>query len=338
MHLPHFLAAALVFFIGFIAHRASLCTVKAVIEISTSGTTHMLASFLRAALWASAIAAALAFVIPGVGAGVMQRTPAPYAIAGGFIFGVGAAMNGGCSLSTLQGLADGDLNAAVSLAGFATGISLMTWLDRQFTLGTLGPIALPWMPDGKWSEAIMTVIWVWVVFECLRLRKAWPRQVSLFEAVTAPVYRLSPAAAVIGVAGGLLYAWPGAWTYTNYARSQAFAWINDVPITSSFGVLYVAALLAGMVASSLQRRTFAVRLAPREAVLRRAGGGLMMGVGGALIPGGNDTLILSAIPSLSPQALVVYLALLAGIATTLGLTRLFFGPLSPISCADDRCS
>ena len=46
-------------------------------------------------------------------------------------------------------------------------------------------------------------------------------------------------------------------------------------------------------------------------------GGILMGAGGALVPGGNDTLILVLIPNLSLQAIASYLALLAGIACVL---------------------
>ena len=51
MTLPLFLALALVAGMGFAAHRASLCTVRAVTEMMTSGTTYMLASFAKAVLW-----------------------------------------------------------------------------------------------------------------------------------------------------------------------------------------------------------------------------------------------------------------------------------------------
>lgn len=50
-----------------------------------------------------------------------------------------------------------------------------------------------------------------------------------------------------------------------------------------------------------------------------------MGAGGALVPGGNDTLILVLIPNLSLQAMASYLALLAGIACVLLSMRLARG-------------
>ena len=42
-----------------------------------------------------------------------------------------------------------------------------------------------------------------------------------------------------------------------------------------------------------------------------------MRVDAAMLPGGNDTLLLSAIPTLSLQAVAAYVALLAGIAIAL---------------------
>lgn len=85
------------------------------LEIMTTGRAHMLATFVRAAAWAAAIAGTLALVILGVGAGVLEVMPHRLAPLGGFAFGVGAAINGGCSLSTLQRLADGDLTMLAAL-------------------------------------------------------------------------------------------------------------------------------------------------------------------------------------------------------------------------------
>ena len=42
-----------------------------------------------------------------------------------------------------------------------------------------------------------------------------------------------------------------------------------------------------------------------------------MGTGALLIPGGNDTLLLSAIPGGSPHAIPAYLSMLVGIAISL---------------------
>lgn len=70
-------SALLVAFIGFAAHRASLCTVRAVAEIMTSGTAWMLSSFAKAALWTIAVSGVILLTAPASAApcGKLYRTP-----------------------------------------------------------------------------------------------------------------------------------------------------------------------------------------------------------------------------------------------------------------------
>lgn len=51
MNWINIVSITLVLFVGFAAHRASLCTVRAVAELFTSSSAHMLVSFARAAAW-----------------------------------------------------------------------------------------------------------------------------------------------------------------------------------------------------------------------------------------------------------------------------------------------
>lgn len=138
------MALALVMLIGFAAHRASLCTVRAVAEILSSGTAWMLASFLKAAAWAAAIAGALTLLYPSVAIPVLERTPHAAALTGAFVFGIGAAVNGGCSLSTLQRLADGDLSMLATLAAFVSGVVAANELATYLGSGALGQVTSFW--------------------------------------------------------------------------------------------------------------------------------------------------------------------------------------------------
>src|SRR5215467_7166847 len=106
--------------IGFAAHRASVCTVRAVLEIAHARTAHMLASFVKTALWAALIFGLVVWFTPGPNV-LSVLEPRPLAIAGGFLFGLGAACNGACSYSTLQRVADGDLWGLTTLGGMALG-------------------------------------------------------------------------------------------------------------------------------------------------------------------------------------------------------------------------
>lgn len=84
-----------------------------------------------------------------------------------------------------------------------------------------------------------------------------------------------------------------------------------VPTAERIGL--AVALVMGVVLSASLRREFSPRWRPRWVWARHFAGGVLMGVGAAAIPGGNDALILHSIPALSPHALPGYAALVAGI-------------------------
>lgn len=129
-------------------------------------------------------------------------------------------------------------------------------------------------------------------------------------------------ALLLGVSSGLLFLLEGTWTYTNYLREQTKDWLFDGLTPGWLRGALVLALFVGMLASSLHRGSFSWRRPNVNHWQRRVPGGLLMGVGGALVPGGNDTLILALIPTLSVQALASYVALLAGIGSALLIMHL----------------
>lgn len=139
--------------------------------------------------------------------------------------------------------------------------------------------------------------------------------------MAAPRYRLSFGALLLGVSSGLLFLIEGAWTYTNYLREQTRALFFEGAATAWLPSALVLALLMGMLTSSVHRRSFRWRWPSRNNWHRRSLGGLLMGAGGAMLPGGNDTLILVLIPTLSIQAVASYMALLTGIACVLLMMR-----------------
>src|SRR6266508_4125177 len=114
--------AVLAAILGFATHRASICTVRAVAELLSSRRAFMLASVVKSMLWASAVAIPF-FVLSGTAPqpmGAWQLSVA--AVLGGFVFGLGAAMNGACVYSTMARLADGEGGMFVAVVGFGLGI------------------------------------------------------------------------------------------------------------------------------------------------------------------------------------------------------------------------
>jgi hypothetical protein len=59
-------------------------------------------------------------------------------VVGGFLFGIGAVVNGGCAVSTLTQLAMGDLGAGFALLGLGLGFAL-----HELWIGPLLRIPLP---------------------------------------------------------------------------------------------------------------------------------------------------------------------------------------------------
>lgn len=62
-----FVALACAALIGFAAHRASLCKVRAVAEIMASGSAHMFWSLLQAVLWMATLTGVMALLFGTVG-------------------------------------------------------------------------------------------------------------------------------------------------------------------------------------------------------------------------------------------------------------------------------
>jgi len=326
--------------IGFAAHRASLCNVRAVAEIMSAGSAHMLWSLLQAVLWMAMLTGVLVLVFDVAPLPTQARTPVGWALAGAALFGVGAAVNGGCSLSTLQRLADGDLGMLLTLAGFVLGVSTWPVISATLWPAQLTPVLSPWL---RWPGAAPWVLALLAAWAASRLKlfgqlASNNERRALRAQLLAPAYHLSVAAAVMGLAAGLLYATQGAWSYTNFLRNEVLHRVDAAPAPSAWHAMLMLGLLAGMVGSAWQRGSLAWRRPTRPSVwLRHVGGGVLMGLGAALAPGGNDTLLLSGLPTLTVMAVGAYAAMLCGIAAVLWAMRLAHVPMASIVCTPAHC-
>ncbi|MEI4263921.1 hypothetical protein [Roseovarius sp. D0-M9] len=101
--------------------------------------------------------------------------------------------------------------------------------------------------------------------------------------------------------------------------------------------LFSGAAILGMVGSAVWRRSFRLRRIRLVAALRHGMAGIAMDAGAALIPGGNDGLILFALPALSPHALPSWVAIFVGVALALVLMRATGRPMPVIRCEGDIC-
>ncbi len=332
---------ALAGLVGFFADRTSICTVKAVEEMFTTRRAFMLLSFAKIVLWVTGVTIWLAWWI-----GVARPAPLNIGIAwsgvfGGVLFGIGAVCNGGCALSTLTRLGNGNLGMLVTLSGFVVGVTIFEVIS--FSADGIGIVrAAPLFELNFVTATVLGLaLTFWMTWELVRLWRTAPsgRWSTL---LLSPRFRLSTAAAVIGVSNGILYAYLGTWSYTHTLRSS----VSQLLVPADVGAGQVSAamlwwlflaLVVGVIVSSVLSRRFVLDWRALSGWQGFLYGGILMGLGAALVPGGNDVLLLNAIPALSPHALPAYLAMLAGIAIALLVVKWRGGEWEVVNCSGDQC-
>lgn len=326
------LSALLAALLGFAAHRAGICGVRAVAEILSTGRSLMLQSFIKAGLWALGIAVPLAWL-----AVVPLHAPHVFALSlsalvGGMVFGMGAAINDGCAFSTLTRLVSGELKLLFTLIGFVAGFVLHGMLFPQWQSLPAVPLLTLYQFE-KVHLWVLLPVWLWMACELWRLWVTRPAGVGWRQRLLANQYRLSTAAFLFGISNALLISIWGGWAYTGTLQQLVkHPAVDDLAVVR---LLLFAALLGGMLFSALQRRGVVWRLGGPRQWLLHLGAGTCMGVGIAMTPGGNGGLLLEGMPMLSPHALPAYLAMMVGMASVLLLKKHFSRQVSVVDCRGD---
>lgn len=329
------IACILAMVLGFAAHRASICTVRAVAEITHSGTGYMFASIVKSALWVFAITIPVFLLLPQSAAGLTGWQLTFTAMFGGLLFGIGAGINGACAYATMARMIDGEIGMLLTVMGFALGVLIFVALIGTGTLSR--PAPAPSQLPGVMQVApyIVAVLLMLGLYEAIRLWRSRPPGATLRTLVCARAYSLSTAALLMGLAGGLILLLFGSAGYTTTFQQVVEAHAGTRPMPAYGRWLVLGAVLFGMFASTWQRGSFRIDWRPRWSWLRNIFGGVLMGLGCALLPGGNDALILYGIPGLSPHALPAYAALLLGIFVALLTMRAVFRVEMRVACRND---
>lgn len=297
--------------VGFAVARGGICAVRAIDGMVNGRGAELFVGFLKCSVWVLAVTLALAWsLVPD--ARLAFGYPLGWeAAAGGFVFGLGAATNGGCAFSTVSDLGAGDLAAPAAFVGIGFGF----FFHGQYVAPVLlmrVPSPSPLIRPEPWSVALLLAAAAWAAFETRALLRQ-PR---------GRRQEIGAAMAAIGVAGGVLYALHGPWVYT-VALAEGAAWAARVgPAPSALVPSLFAALAAGAALSAWTRGRFALRPPGAVAAARRFAGGAMMGAGATLVPGGNDVLIMHALPGLAFHAPLAYAALVAGVAAVVFAARI----------------
>jgi uncharacterized membrane protein YedE/YeeE len=205
----------LAFILGFAAHRTGICTVAAVAEVRSTRQARIFLGFMKTVLWILFVSNRILLWMPELFRPWPSHAMSWFTVAGGFVFGIGAAINGGCGFSTISRLAQGNLHLALTLPAFALGAKSAL---EVLTLLASHPVAATGLtpgPGGALERMIHILLLIWVVRELASLFAPPIRGRRIFSAILSPRYRLSTGAALIGISGGFLYAINGTWEYSS---------------------------------------------------------------------------------------------------------------------------
>lgn len=290
---------------GLAIQRGATCTVAAVDELMSGARPQRLLALVEAALWVGGGVLLLralgisTFDAPGY-------RIAPWTLVGAALLGLGAVVNGACVLGAIARLGSGEWAYAATPVGFLIGC-----LSVDALFGRATPSALP--GPSPLSSAPEWVAWLFAACVAVRLAFAFRGLQARREAFRFATWSPHAATLVISVTFLAMVLLAGAWAYTDVLADLARGMARSVGARFALAVALLAgAVTGGLLAGRLHRTT------PSPTALARClVGGVIMGWGSLLVPGGNDALVLLAMPMLWPYAWAAFATMCVAIAAGL---------------------
>ena len=310
---------------GYAIQRGATCTVAAMDEVVRKKSINRLAALVEASLWVVGgllIAQSLHALgkMPG-GYGVTYAT-----IVGGALLGFGAYVNKACVFGAIARLGSGEWAYAATPLGFYAGCVSAPCIF-SFPAQQKLPYGSPVLAASSWVALVFAAFMLWRFARPLFAQRGG-REARTADAIhrfaaelAARVWSPHAATTVIGVTFLLMFILVGAWAYTDVLAELARGMAGNLVARGLLVLaLFAGAMLGGYTAGRL-------RSAPvSSAQLAKCfAGGMMMGWGSLLIPGGNDGLILVGMPLLWPYAWVAFLTMCTTIGAALVAERSLAG-------------
>jgi hypothetical protein len=126
------------------------------------------------------------------------------------------------------------------------------------------------------------------------------------------------ATTIIGIAFAVTTAAQQNWSYSEVLSDLSHGVMSGLHRKILLGV----ALLAGAILGGVTAGRFKIGAPDFARIVRHLAGGILMGAGALLIPGGNTTLALVGLPLLFPHAWLAFMSICVTIYIALRLHRL----------------
>jgi len=300
---------ALLFLIGYASQRSGVCMVRAVREVIERRRLHRLAGFALAAASAMLVMGWADFLGASPFTTISGSAPDLLAAVGGILFGLGSLLAGHCATGLLASLTRGELWRAASIATMVVATLLLGphMSSAALMLPEREAVTSPLAGHPALALAIGGALAV-VAARYIHRRIGWH----------APRGGCSPlvAMSLVGAASGILFALDRRWVYTS--RIADIAYGRMIPPGAMLGL---SVLVIGMVSASIAGGSFRFALGTWRNWTRATAGGLLMGIGATLVPGGNDAMLFTGVPLLLPNLLAGYTAFIVTLFAALMLRR-----------------
>jgi toxin CptA len=288
------LLALLTFLLGATLSQVSLCAVAATQQWVVMRQAAGLQRLLLAVSGAGVVLLALSRWLPESALLPPDLPIDVTLVLGSVLLAVGALLNGGCYLGSVLYLGSGNMNFLFTLIGLGLGMQCSRLAVVSVATASTLP-ATPMRPlwwVGLVTYALIVALSLWLT----RARRPllWPLCAGLFAA--------------------LVYARRPGWSYGQLIDSVAHADWRGMTWLANGAAL---TLFAGAIAGSIYTGRWHWQWPAPARLLRCLSGGMLMGMGAAYIPGGNDMLLLWSVPGLALYGAVAYLIMMATLAALL---------------------
>jgi Sulphur transport len=292
------IAAVCAAIMGYAIQRGATCMVAAIDEVLTKRSAWRILGLIEAAVWVAG------GVLVWRTLGGHETLPIGYpatlmTVAGGALLGIGALVTGACVFGAIAKFGSGYWAYVLTPVGFFVGCATIWPLIGKFpTMHVASPVF-----EAHWLIVPFALFAAWRIIAAIRAGRAGK--------FAAHIWSPHRATGVIGIAFAISLIAIGPWAYTYALLTLAQGQTDGVVVKFVLlFMLFAGALVGGWTAGRLKLTT-----PTRAAMIRCFGGGVLMGWGSLLIPGGNDELLLVGLPLLQPYAWVA----VASMAIAIGL-------------------